>query len=83
VGGIFESVVELSDHGGLMKKFLALPLPRMFTYGERNATLTCLPELAAGGVESAQVPQSGHRPMYSNAAWMWDRIAAFHARTGR
>lgn len=81
--GIFESMVELSGHGDLMKKFLALPVPRMFMYGEQNASLTYLPELAAGGVESAQVPQSGHWPLYSNPAWMRDRIATFHARTGR
>lgn len=82
VRGIFESMVDLSDHGDLLTKFLALPFPRMFLYGEQNASLTYLPELAANGVELAQVPHSGHWPMYSNPAWMWDRIAAFHARTG-
>ncbi|GAA3777584.1 hypothetical protein GCM10022403_010460 [Streptomyces coacervatus] len=81
VRGIFESMVELSDHGDLLAKFLSLPFPRLFMYGEQNAHLSYLPELAANGVELAEVPHSGHWPMYANPVWMWDRIAAFHART--
>jgi pimeloyl-ACP methyl ester carboxylesterase len=77
VQGIFESMVELSDHGGLMSKFLSLPCPRMFMYGEQNASLSYLPTLAAGGVELAEIPHSGHFPMYSNPVAMWDRIASF------
>ena len=77
VRGIFESMVELSDHGDLMSKFLSLPLPRMFMYGEQNASLSYLPALAAGGVELAQIPNSGHFPMYSNPVAMWRRIAEF------
>ena len=34
--GLFESMVDLSDNADLMKKFLALPFPRMFMYGEQN-----------------------------------------------
>jgi len=77
VRGIFESMVDLSDHGGLMAKFLALPCPRMFMYGEENATLSYLAKLAADGVELAEIPRSGHWPMYANPVAMWDRIAAF------
>ena len=33
-----------------MKKFLSLPVPRMFMYGEQNASLSYLPALAANGV---------------------------------
>ncbi len=40
---IFESMVELSDHGRLMERFLALPCPRMFMYGEQNRSLSYLP----------------------------------------
>lgn len=81
VRGIFESMVELSDHGDLMTKFLSLPFPRMFMYGEQNASLSYLRKLAANGVELAQVPHSGHWPMYANPVWMWERIAAFQSRT--
>jgi pimeloyl-ACP methyl ester carboxylesterase len=80
VGAIFESLVELSDHGDLMTTFLSLPFPRMFMYGEQNASLSYLPQLAAAGVELAQIPQCGHFPMYSNPPAMWAHIAAFQAR---
>jgi pimeloyl-ACP methyl ester carboxylesterase len=78
---IFESMVDLSDHGRLMQRFLALPFPRMFLYGEQNRTLTYLPQLAAGGVELAEIPHSGHWPMYANAPEMWSRISAFVVRS--
>src|SRR6266576_388366 len=42
VRGIFESMVDLSDHGDLMSKFLSLPCPRMFMYGEQNSSLSYL-----------------------------------------
>jgi pimeloyl-ACP methyl ester carboxylesterase len=77
VRGIFESMTALSDHGELMTKFLALSCPRMFMYGEQNATLSYLPKLAAGGVELAEIPHSGHWPMYANPVAMWERIATF------
>jgi pimeloyl-ACP methyl ester carboxylesterase len=74
---IFESMVEHSDHGDLLRRFLGLPFPRMFMYGAENAGLTYLETLAAGGVELAEIPRCGHFPMYSNAVEMWSRIAAF------
>ncbi|MBZ3906365.1 alpha/beta fold hydrolase [Streptomyces griseiscabiei] len=80
VRGIFESMVDLSDHGDLMTKFLSLPFPRMFLYGEQNSSLSYLTKLAANGVELAEMPHSGHWPMYSNPVAMWERIADFHAR---
>ena len=36
--GIFESMVDMSDHGDLMAKFLSLPC-RLFMYGEQNSSL--------------------------------------------
>jgi pimeloyl-ACP methyl ester carboxylesterase len=63
---IFESMVDLSDHGDLLHRFLALPLPRMFLYGRDNHALSYLPQLVADGVELAEIPHSGHWPMYSN-----------------
>lgn len=82
VHGIFESMVDLSDHGDLMSSFLALPFPRMFMYGEQNSSLSYLPALAAAGVELAEIPKSGHFPMYSNPVAMWQRIAEFQAGGG-
>jgi pimeloyl-ACP methyl ester carboxylesterase len=83
---ILESMVELSDHGDLLQEFLALPLPRMFMYGEQNRSLSYLPTLAAHGIALAEVPRSGHFPMYSNPLAMWSRIGEFVTRvseTGR
>jgi len=80
VRGIFESMVQLSDHGDLLTRFTSLPCPRMFMYGEQNATLTYLPALKDRGVELAEIGYSGHWPMYSNPVAMWTEIAGFYAR---
>jgi pimeloyl-ACP methyl ester carboxylesterase len=77
VRGIFTSMVELSDHGDLMAKFLSLPFPRMFMYGEQNASLSYLPHMLRNGVQLAEIPHCGHFPMYSNPVRMWARIAEF------
>lgn len=74
---IFESMVRLSDNDDLLGMFLSLPCPKMFMYGEENHGLSYLPRLEKEGVELAQIPESGHFPMYSNPVQMWRRIAAF------
>ncbi|MBD9394117.1 alpha/beta fold hydrolase [Acidovorax sp. ACV01] len=79
---IFESMVNLSDHGMLMDKFLGLPCPRMFMYGEQNAHLSYLSYIREKGVRLAPIPHCGHFPMYSNPIAMWDAIAAFHRSRG-
>lgn len=80
VKGIFTSMVELSDHGDLMAKFLSLPCPRMFMYGDQNSHLSYLGDIQDKGVELARIPGCGHFPMYSNPGEMWLRIADFHDR---
>lgn len=80
VRGIFESMVELSDRGELLTKFLALPFPRMFMYGQQNAALSYLPSLGAHGVELTEVSACGHFPMYSNPVEMWAAMSRFLAR---
>jgi pimeloyl-ACP methyl ester carboxylesterase len=81
VRGIFQSMVELSDHGDLMGRFLGLPFPRMFMYGDQNASLSYLAHLRARGVRLAEIPHCGHFPMYSNPVAMWDEIADFVHRS--
>ncbi|KHK55895.1 alpha/beta hydrolase [Ralstonia sp. A12] len=81
VGGIFRSMVDLSDNGDLMRKFLGLPFPRMFMYGAQNASLSYLSHIREQGVVLAEIPECGHFPMYSNPVLMWKAIAAFHAGT--
>lgn len=74
---IFESMVHLSDNGDLMGKFLGLPCPKMFMFGEENRGLSYLGRLEEEGVELAMIEGSGHFPMYSNPVEMYRRIAAF------
>jgi pimeloyl-ACP methyl ester carboxylesterase len=74
---IFQSMVWLSDNRDLLGMFLGLPCPKMFMYGEENRDLSYLPRLAREGVELAEIPESGHFPMYSNPVEMWRRIAEF------
>lgn len=38
-----------------MEKFLALPFPRLFMYGEQNRSLTYLPHLAANGIQLVEI----------------------------
>ncbi|WP_434443211.1 alpha/beta fold hydrolase [Lentzea sp. E54] len=77
---LFRSMVELADHGKLLEKFLSLPCPKMYLYGEQCAGLSYLPLLDANGVELAEIPHSGHLPMYSNPVATWRQLAEFHAR---
>lgn len=80
VPGIFRSMVSLSDHGDLMSKFLGLPCPKMFMYGEQNAHLSYLGRIERHGVRLAEIEQCGHFPMYSNPARMWDEMVDFVAQ---
>lgn len=80
---IFESMVDLSDNAPLLDDFIALPAPRMLMYGEQNATLSYLARLAESRVELAEISQSAHFPMYSNAPAMWARISEFVNRADR
>jgi len=84
VRGIFQSMVDLSDNADLMSKFLGLKCPRMFMYGEQNASLSYLSHIKAQGVRLAPIPACGHFPMYSNPIAMWKQIADFQtgSRTG-
>ncbi|RSM74319.1 alpha/beta hydrolase [Actinoplanes sp. ATCC 53533] len=74
---IFESMVDLSDHGGLLERFLALRVPKMFMYGRQNNSLSYLTRLAGEGVHVAEIAHSGHFPMYSNPPAMWSSITGF------
>ncbi len=77
VKGIFSSMVHLSDHGDLMDKFLNLPCPKMFMYGEQNRDLSYLNYIKSKGVRLSEISECGHFPMYSNPPMMWREIADF------
>lgn len=74
IRGIFESMVQLSDDGSLLAKFLSLPFPKAFMSGEQHASLSYLPKLEAAGVKLVEIPSAGHFPMYSNPVAMWAAI---------
>lgn len=77
VRGIFESMVQLSDHGNLMDRFLGLPCRKMFMFGEQNASLSYLRHIETRGVQLSEIPHCGHFPMYSNPVVMWTEILRF------
>ncbi|RLA32376.1 MAG: alpha/beta hydrolase [Gammaproteobacteria bacterium] len=77
IRGIFSSMVSLSDHGDLMGKFLDLPCPKMFMYGEQNRGLSYLSLIKSRGVKLSEIPECGHFPMYSNPPVMWREITGF------
>lgn len=74
---IFSSMVEWSDSGTLMSKFLNLPCPKMFMYGVTNHHLSYLKTIQQHGVKLSEIKFCGHFPMYSNPVQMWDEIHAF------
>jgi pimeloyl-ACP methyl ester carboxylesterase len=77
IPGIFKSMVDLSDNGDLMNRFLSLPCPKMFMYGEQNKGLSYLSHIKSKGVRLAEIPECGHFPMYANPPVMWGEIASF------
>ncbi len=74
---IFRSIVDLSDHGDLLEKFVNLPFPRQFMYGDENRSLSYLARLQEHGVQLSEIPQCGHFPMYANPLKMWRHIGDF------
>lgn len=78
VPGIFASMVELSDNGDLMNKFLNLPCPKMFMYGEQNNSLSYLKDIQSEGVKLSEISECSHFPMYSNPPLMWREMTGFY-----
>jgi pimeloyl-ACP methyl ester carboxylesterase len=56
------------------------PVNTMSGDERQNRTLSYLPRSARNGVELAEIPHSGHFPMYSNPPAMWHRITNFVTR---
>lgn len=77
VAPIFHSMVELSDNDRLLDTFLNLPMPKMFVYGEENRSLSYLSRLARADIRLAEIPRSGHFPMYANPSALWREVLAF------
>jgi pimeloyl-ACP methyl ester carboxylesterase len=78
----FETVAE-SDSGHLLGEFLALPIPRLFLYGEANTTLSYLPQLRASEVQVREIPASAHFFFYDNPIATFQEIGDFVTEVGR
>jgi pimeloyl-ACP methyl ester carboxylesterase len=72
----FETVDE-SDSGRLLDEFLALPVPRLFLYGEENKGLSYLPRLRASEVRVREIPLSAHFIFYDNPVETFQAIGEF------
>lgn len=55
-------MVELSDNGDLMRRFVSLSCLRMFMYGEQNEGLSYLPKFRKNGVSMAKARVLDDRP---------------------
>ncbi len=77
VPSVFHSMVDLSDNAGLLDEFVGLPMQKMFVYGSMNRSLTYLSTLRRHGVRLAEIPQSGHFPMYANPPALWSSLDDF------
>lgn len=72
----FETVRE-SDYGRLIEEFLALPIPRLFLYGEANKTLSYLPRLRSSAVQVREIPTSAHFLFYDNPVDTFQAVGQF------
>lgn len=71
------SLVEYSDHGNLIQRYIALKIPKLFVYGSENRSLSYIPELQESGCEMVEIPQSNHFPGYDNSTAYYRTIATF------
>jgi pimeloyl-ACP methyl ester carboxylesterase len=56
--------VEYSDHGNLMQRFLALPIPKCFLYGSQNRHLSYLARLRESDCAVIEIPNANHFLFY-------------------
>jgi pimeloyl-ACP methyl ester carboxylesterase len=69
--------VKESDSGQLIQEFLSLRLPRLFLYGERNKSLSYLPQLRGGDIRVVEIPSAGHFLFYDNPIATYEAIGDF------
>jgi len=71
------ATVDESDSGRLLEEFVALPVPRLFLYGEANKTLSYLPRLRASDVCVREIPSSAHFLFYDNPVETFQAVGEF------
>jgi pimeloyl-ACP methyl ester carboxylesterase len=69
--------VEYSSTGELLKQYLAMDLPRVFIYGEKNKGLSYLPKMRESGMDVREIGGSDHFVFYDNPGEMYRQIGRF------
>lgn len=77
VPSLFRSMVDLSDNADLLRRFLRLPVRKSFVHGSANRSLSYLDTLKRNDVRVAEIPHSGHFPMYANPPALWAELRDF------
>lgn len=73
------SLVEHSQRGDLLPKFLDLEVPRLYMYGEQNRSGAdhYRSQFEKHGVQMAEIPGSGHWPMHDNPDAFYGALGSF------
>lgn len=71
------SLVQYSDSGTLIDKFITLKIPKLFVHGSENNKLSYIPELKKHGCEVAEISSSNHFPQHDNPSEFYDMISNF------
>jgi pimeloyl-ACP methyl ester carboxylesterase len=69
--------VEESNSGRLLQEFLFLAVPRLFLYGDKNKTLSYLPQLRSSNIRVVEIPSAGHFLFYDNPIAVYKAIGDF------
>lgn len=70
-------LVNYSDNGGLIERFIRLDIPKIFVHGSENHRLTYIPQLKGSGCKVVEIPDSGHFPFYDNTQDYYRIISDF------
>jgi pimeloyl-ACP methyl ester carboxylesterase len=69
--------VKYSDEGGLLERFLSLPIPRCFLYGSENRHLAYLPRLRDSDCTMMEIPNANHFLFYDAPEHYAAALASF------
>jgi pimeloyl-ACP methyl ester carboxylesterase len=69
--------VAYSATGDLLQQFISLKIPKIFIYGQENASLSYIPELKKNGVTIKEISDSNHFVFYDNPKELYEVIGAF------
>ena len=70
-------IVEYSDRGNLLDRFLTLPVSACFVYGSQNAHLSYLPSLRKSECKVIEIPAANHFPFHDNPHAFAEALSVF------